>query len=67
MCFKSGFESLFEKQSLRKYNHTCFIKKGAIRSTQSLFAVTVRTFCSCYSDNICIRSVIPGLLIIKNT
>ena len=35
MCFKSGFESLFKKQSAREYNYTCFIK-GVTRLTWSV-------------------------------
>ena len=62
-CFKRDFESLFKKQSLRKYNHTCFIKKGVTRSTRSLFVVVVRELHPSYSDNIYLRFVIPGLVI----
>ena len=52
MYFKSGSESLFKKQSLRKCNHTCFIKKGVTRWTELLLVVSVGELHLCYSDNI---------------
>lgn len=63
-CFKNSFESLFKKQSLRKYNHTCFIKKHVTRSKH---VVSVTELHLCYSDNIYFRFIIPGLLISKKT